>query len=53
MEKKLSNLGINEDDCEIEEDIKYDGGFDELGNIEDEEQDEFVESISKQKYNSK
>jgi len=42
MEKKLSNFGINDDDCEIEEDIKYN---DEIVNGEDE--DEFVESISK------
>ena len=42
MEKKLSNLAINDDDCEIEEDINCDGDL--AGQQED---DEFVESISK------
>lgn len=42
MEKKLSNLGINDDDCEIEEDIKS-----EEEEIIKQEDDEFVESISK------
>jgi hypothetical protein len=47
MEKKLSNLGINDDDCEIEieEDIKSN---DEIENPEYEDGDEFIESISKQ-----
>ncbi len=44
MEKKLSNFGINDDDCEIEEDIKSN---DEIDNPENEEEDEFIESISK------
>ncbi len=47
--KKLSNLGINDsDDCEIEEDIQYEGKFDNVDdNIDEDDQDQFVESISK------
>jgi len=45
--KKLSNLGnYDEDECEIEEDIQYEGKFDNVDSIEEEDQDEFVESIS-------
>jgi len=48
MDKKLSNFGnYDEDECEIEEDIQYEGKFDNVDDIEDEDQDEFVESISK------
>ena len=46
MEKKLTNLGINDDDCEIEEDIKY--NYD-IENPEYEDGDEFIESIGKKK----
>ena len=47
--KKLSNLGnYDNDECEIEEDIQYEGKFENVDdNIEEEDQDEFVESISK------
>ena len=46
MEKKFLNFGIKDENCETEEEIIYDDRFDDMGNIEDEEQDEFVESIS-------
>ena len=44
--KKLSNFGDNNDDCEIEEDIQYEGKFDIIDDLDNEDQDEFVESIS-------
>lgn len=47
--KKLSNLGnYDNEECEIEEDIQYEGKFDNVDdNIEEDDQDQFVESISK------
>lgn len=46
MDKKLSNYGEYDEDCEIEEDIQYEGKFDDVDNIDDDQQDEFIESIS-------
>ena len=45
----LANLNLNSenDDDYIEEEINYEGKIDNVNNIVDEENDEFIESISK------
>ena len=47
--QKISNMSNNDyGDSDIEEDIQYEGKFDNIDdNIEEDDQDEFVESISK------
>ena len=47
MDKKLSNHVNNEEDYEIEEDIQYEGKFDNIEDVNyEDDQDQFVESIS-------